>query len=128
MLCTDTQHTIKFNIKIELNKIQTHKHQINNRDLLTKIVNFPVSSSLRNGSDIGSKLYRPSCLRMSSCCSNSATARCTSNFRASRNLSAVAGDIVFRSTFLLTTSINSFTAWKAKQTNVLLLLYERPLI
>lgn len=77
---------------------------------LTNIVNFPVSSSVRSGSIIGSNVYRPSCWRISSCCSNSATARCTSNLRANRNFNAVAGDMFFRWHLRLIISVNSLTA------------------
>lgn len=82
----------------------------NTKMILTSIVNLPVSSSARNGSVFGSILSKSSSRRINSCCSNSATARCTSSFRASTNFSAVDGEIVLRSIFLFTISINSLTA------------------
>lgn len=81
---------------------------------LTSMVNFPVSSSARSGSSIGSNPYRPSRCRISSCCSYRATARGMSNFRASRNLVAIAGVTAFRFGSLLLElfirSMNCFTA------------------
>lgn len=84
---------------------------------LTNIVNLPVSSSERSGSIIGSSVYSPSCCRINSCCSNSATARCTSNLRANRNFNAVAGDIFLRSQLRLMISVNSLTACNARRWN-----------
>lgn len=78
--------------------------------LLTSIVNLPVSNSVRNGSDIGLILSKSSSYRISSCCSKSATARVTSNLRASRNFNAVDGDTVLRSAFLFIVSIKTLTA------------------
>jgi hypothetical protein len=67
-----------------------HYHLSHNVTLLTKIVNLPVSNSLLRGSCLGSKRTRPSRCRVVSCCSYNVTARPTSNFRAARNLTAVA--------------------------------------
>lgn len=107
--CNDGRKRTKLLLKTSLEKLMVFSQ-------LTSIVNLPVSNSVRNGSFIGSMLSRSSSFRINSCCSNSATARCTSNLRAKRNFSAVDGDIVFRSIFLFSNSINSLTAclWKRK--------------
>lgn len=76
-------------------------------------MNFPVSNSVLNGSDIGSRLYKHSRCRINSCCSYRATARWTSNLRANKNLTAVAGVTFLRLTFdpnPLTKSMNCLTA------------------
>lgn len=83
--------------------------------ILTRIVNLPVSNSVRNGSDIGSMLSRSSSRRINTCCSNNATARGTSNLRANTNFSAVDVEIVLPSSFLFTISINSLTAWRSNE-------------
>lgn len=81
-------------------------------EILTSIVNLPVCNSVSNGSDFGSMLSSCSSFRSITYCSNNATARGTSSFRANKNFNAVDGDIVFRSIFLFTISINSLTAYR----------------
>lgn len=85
---------------------------------LTSIVNLPVCNSVSNGSDFGSMLSSCSSFRSMTYCSNNATARGTSSFRANKNFNAVDGDIVFRSIFLFTISINSLTAYQNGENDI----------
>lgn len=85
---------------------------------LTSIVNLPVCNSVSNGSDFGSMLSSCSSFRSMTYCSNNATARGTSSFRANKNFNAVDGDIVFRSIFLFTISINSLTAYRNGENDI----------
>lgn len=88
--------------------------------VLTKIVNLPVSSSLFSGSRLGSKRTSPSRCRVASCCSYNATARLTSNFRAARNLTAVAqetGPALRRRRSRLTSSMKFLVACGNKLVN-----------
>lgn len=87
------------------------------------MVNFPVASSERSGSIVGSNWKRPSLCLVSSCCSNNVVARETSNLRASRKRTAVAQSTgspwpsVARLRREFTASKNRFVAWKLKKKN-----------
>lgn len=91
------------------------------------MVNFPVASSERSGSMVGSNWKRPSRCRVSSCCSNNVVARGTSNLRASRKRTAVAQSTgspwpsVARLRREFTASKNRFVAWKSKKRNLKIL-------
>lgn len=87
--------------------------------ILTSTVNFPVLSSDLSGSMEGLKSVRPSRCLVSSCCSNSTTARDTSNLRAIRNRTAVVqltGPSLRRPRTLFTICKKFLVAWN-KQTN-----------
>lgn len=82
--------------------------------IFTKTVNFPVRSSLNNGSWFGCIFTKPSLFLVTSCCSYNDNALDTSNFLADKNFTAVlqeTGSIRLLILVLLTVWMNSFVAW-----------------